>query len=403
MMGSGSISRQLKAGQHSMPLMLKKSIDMKGSVIISGVLLSLIVLVTSAVNKPAVPPVIIGYVGGYKGLVDVSKIAAKKLSHINYAFVNVKNNRAVLGREITDTVNFKNLNQLKQQNPKLKILISIGGWTWSGNFSDAVLSDTSRKEFAKSAVDVIRKYSLDGVDIDWEYPGRSGYEGNVYRPEDKQNYTLMFKALRDELDVLEQETKSKKLLTTAVGGFKEFLQTTEMDKVQQYLDYVNLMTYDFYSDKNAGHLTNLYPSKQVKSENSADATFKAFLAAGVPAKKLVMGIAFYGRSYQLATQAKVGLGDSVISGGLTRNFTVLQDSLINKNGFKNYTDKAAMASYLFNDSTKVFITYENEASVRSKCKYVLDHQMGGAMFWEYASDQKGILLDEITKVFKYNK
>jgi chitinase len=379
---------------------MKEKSNVIGSKTFFGIVLLFVGVFISARYKPAIKPVIIGYVGGYKGLADVESIDPNKLTHINYAFVNVKNNRAVLGREITDTINFKNLNLLKLENPSLKILISIGGWTWSGNFSDAVLSDTSRKAFAASAVEIIRKYKLDGVDIDWEYPARSGYEGNVFRPEDKQNYTLMFKELRDELNILEKETHQKKLLTTAVGGFTSFLETTEMDKVQQYLDYVNLMTYDFYSDKVAGHLTNLYSSKKIKSGNSADETVKAFIAAGVPEKKLVMGIAFYGRSYQMTSNANNGLGDSILSGGTTKNFVLLKDSLINKNGFKSYFDKDAQAPYLFNQGTKEFITYENEASVKSKCKYVLNHHMAGVMFWEYASDPKGSLLNEINKSLK---
>ena len=114
--------------------------------------------------------VIIGYVGGYKGRIDIAGISAGKLTHINYAFVNIKNGRAFLDNEVTDTSNFRSLNRLKEKNRDLKILISIGGWSWSENFSDAVLTDSSRVIFAKSAVDIIRKYALDGVDIDWEYP-----------------------------------------------------------------------------------------------------------------------------------------------------------------------------------------------------------------------------------------
>ena len=117
----------------------------------------------------------------------------------------------------TDTVNFRILNRLKDVNPELKILISIGGWTWSGNFSDAVLTAESRSEFAKTSVDIVADYDLDGVDIDWEYPGQIG-DNNVYRPEDKQNYTRMFKALRKELDKLSKTTGKYYELTTAVGS-----------------------------------------------------------------------------------------------------------------------------------------------------------------------------------------
>src|SRR6202000_1736692 len=150
----------------------------------------------------------------------------------------VKDNRAFLTNIKTDTTNFKNLLKLKKDNPDLKILISIGGWSWSKNFSDAVLTDTSRAAFAASAVEIVRKYKLDGVDIDWEYPNDIG-DGNVFRQADKQDFTLMFKALRGELDKLQHETGNKMFLTAAVGGFKRFTLNTEMDKVAKYLNYIN--------------------------------------------------------------------------------------------------------------------------------------------------------------------
>ncbi|PSL46409.1 GH18 family chitinase [Chitinophaga niastensis] len=340
-------------------------------------------------------PVIIGYVGGYRGLVNVTQIAAQKLTHINYAFVNVLHNRAVLSNENTDTVNLRLLNKLKEKNPDLKILISVGGWSWSANFSDAVLTDTSRKAFAVSAVDIIRKYGLDGVDIDWEYPARPGEDGNVYRPEDKQNFTLMFAALRAELDKLQRETHRQKLLTTAVGGFVGFLETTEMGKAQQYLDYINLMTYDFYSDKIADHHTNLYTSAVNPSGKSADKAVKAYVAAGVPVNKLVMGIAFYGRRFKMADTSGNGLGGKIVSQSFGKGYTYTKDSLVNYNGFYAYRDEVAKAPYLFNPATKEFITYDDEWSVQNKCAYVTANKMAGVMFWEYFSDEKEYLLDQI--------
>jgi len=362
-------------------------------------LVGLVMLVT-AMQKPGNKPVVIGYVGGFRGLLKTETIAAEKLTHINYAFVNVKNNRAVLDNEKTDTVNFRKLNLLKKKNPDLKLLISIGGWSWSENFSNAVLTDTARKAFAASAVAIIRQYQLDGVDIDWEYPGMPGEEGNIYRPEDKQNFTSMFQALRAELDILQKQTGKKKLLTTAVGGFTKFLDHTEMGKAQVYLDYVNLMTYDLYSSEFAAHHTNLYGSKLNKTQNSADTAVKAYIAAGVPAGKLVMGIAFYGRNFQLANNATQGLGDRVVSQSFGKGYSVLKDSLVNTSGFKAYRDEAAKAPYLFNKEVKVFITYDDEWSVQNKCNYVLDKRMAGVMFWEYESDPKGYLLSTINTAFK---
>ena len=177
-----------------------------------------------------------GYVGGFRGLVKTELIDAQKLTHINYAFVNVQDSLAVLTNLQTDSTNFRKLNELKKINPDLKILISIGGWAWSENFSDAVLTESSRSKFAKSGVDIIRDYKLDGVDIDWEYPGMKGEEGNIYRPEDKENFTLMFKAFREELDKFGQETGKRYLLTAAVGGSKSFIEHTDMGALAPYMD-----------------------------------------------------------------------------------------------------------------------------------------------------------------------
>jgi len=341
--------------------------------------------------------VIIGYVGGFRGLVNTDLIQAKKLTHINYAFVDIKNNRAWLHLEATDTINFRHLNLLKKQNPALKILISIGGWTWSGRFSDAVLSDTSRQGFVSSAIDIIKKYDMDGIDIDWEYPALKGDKGNIYRPEDTHNYTLMFKELRSQLNDLQKQTGKKYLLTTAVGGFQGFVDHTEMNDAQQYLDYINLMTYDFSGGKIASHHTSLYKSKAYKGHNNADNAATLFMAAGVPANKLVMGIAFYGKSSILVEGAK-GLGDSVATYSRGLGYTKIKDSILKIPAFKEYRDKHAKADYIYNDSTRQFITYDDEWSVKKKCKYVKKKKMAGAMFWEYNDDLKGYLLDEINRV-----
>ncbi|NIG54795.1 glycoside hydrolase family 18 protein [Chitinophaga sp. Cy-1792] len=373
-----------------------------------GLLIALLApaLLTATPKKPAADkkakPVVIGYVGGFRGTVNTDAIAANKLTHINYAFVNVQHNRAVLTNLATDTVNFRNLSALKKINPDLKILISIGGWAWSANFSDAVLTDTSRAAFAKSAVDIIRDYNLDGVDIDWEYPAREGEVGNVFRPEDKVNYTLMFAALRKELNLLEKKTHKKLLLTTATAGFVGFLETTEMGKAQQYLDYVNIMSYDCYSNKFAGHHTNLFPTKAFEHSRNADESIKAYIAAGVPASKLVMGIAFYGRNFKVAdsTATATGLGSPIVRQQFGSGYTFIRDSLLTK-GYHAYRDQDAKADYLYNPATKDFITCDDEWSVQNKCNYVLDKKMGGVMFWEYSSDKKEYLLDQINYTFSH--
>ncbi|MCF2496929.1 glycoside hydrolase family 18 protein [Dyadobacter chenhuakuii] len=337
------------------------------------------------------------YVGGFRGLVKTEEIDAEKLTHINYAFVNVQDSLAVLTNLATDSTNFRKLNEMKAaKNPDLKILISIGGWAWSENFSDAVLTETSRRKFAKSSVDIVRQFNLDGVDIDWEYPAMRGEEGNIFRPEDKQNFTLMFKAIREELDLLQKEKSRAYQLTTAVGGSKSFVENTEMGLAQPFLDYVFIMTYD-YGGKNGtvGHHTNLYDYNPDGS--SADRSVKNFMAAGVPASKIVLGAAFYGKGWEAETANNNGLGEKRVKAVQGGGYTKLKDTLINQNGYKKFYDKKAKAPYLFNDSTKVFITYEDEKSVRDKCKYVKKNKLAGIFFWEYFNDPKEYLITEISK------
>jgi chitinase len=371
--------------------------------LVIGTMISILLLSAAAPRqKPKPKPVIIAYVGGFRGLADIDSLDPRKLSHINYAFVDVKDNRAFLRREATDTINFRRLTALKDINKDLKILISLGGWTWSKNFSDAVLTDTSTRAFAYSAIDIVAKYDLDGVDIDWEYPGLMG-DSNVFRPEDKEHYTLLFKELRQGLDSLNKLTGRKYFVTTAVGAQQDFIEHTEMDKVQQYTDYINLMSYDYAgrSDTISRHHTNLFSSSRDSVQESTDRSVKAFLAAGVPASKLVVGMGFYGKGWELQTAENNGLYQPVKSFSRGGGFDYLKDSLENKNGFTKYWDDEAKAPYLFNPNSKMFITYDDERSIKEKCAYIKKHGLGGAMFWEYNDDKKEYLLDVIAKAFKY--
>ena len=372
-------------------------------ILLTGIIVSIILLsATESGEKQKNKPVIIAYVGGFRGLADIDSLNPKKLSHINYAFVDVKDNMAWLHNEATDTVNFRRLTALKKQNKELKILISLGGWTWSKNFSDAVLTNASTHAFAYSCIDIVAKYDLDGVDIDWEYPGLIG-DNNKFRPEDKQGYTLLFKELRQGLDSLKKITRKKYLVTTAVGAHQDFIDHTEMDKVQQYTDFINLMAYDYVGgwDTISGHHTNLYASSDDTSQGSTDKSVKAFIAAGVPPKKLVIGMGFYGKGWEMETRDNNGMYRRVKKSVRAGGFDYLKDSLENKNGFIKYWDDVAKAPYLFNPQTKVFITYDDERSIREKCAYIKKNNLAGAMFWEYDDDKKEYLLDVIAREFNY--
>lgn len=348
-------------------------------------------------------PVIIGYVGGYNGnIVETSLIDAKRLSHINYAFVDIKDNRAWLHNEKTDTVNFRKLNELKKINPDLKILISVGGWTWSKNFSDAVLTDTATRNFSKSAADIVAKYDLDGVDIDWEYPGMKG-DNNTFRPEDRTGYTNMFKQLRKDMDALSKQTGKKYLVTTAIGGSREFLQHTQMEIAQNYLDYINLMSYDYDGtyDNMSSHHSNLYAPANMPYIYSTDIILKNLLAVGVKPSKMVMGIGFYGKGKVVKSTDNNGLYQIPVRPMFGGGYTYLKDSLVNKKGFVRYWDNASAAPYLFNAEKKIFITYDDEQSVKIKCDYIKKHKLAGAMFWEYFSDKKLYLLKVLNTELGY--
>jgi chitinase len=375
---------------------------MRNVLYVSGVLLIVLLMAFSKNPAKQRKPVIIGYVGGYRGLIPTDSIDIWRLSHINYAFVDIKDNRAWLHNEATDTINLRKLSELKRINPELKVLISIGGWTWSKNFSDAVLTDTSTQNFASSAVAIVSKYNLDGVDIDWEYPGMIG-DSNTYRPEDKQGYTNLFRHLRADLDSLGKITRMKYYITTAVGGSQQYIDHTEMDKVQQFADYINVMSYDYAggSDSLSSHHTNLFVSSGDSNQYSAHRSIQAFLAAGVPPSKIVIGIAFYGKGWQMASNANNGLYRPALKGARGGGFTFLKDSVIDKNGFSRYWDDVAKAPYLFSEDKKIFISYDDEESVAEKCKYVKKHHLAGAMFWEYFSDRKEYLLKVVGDNFKY--
>lgn len=341
---------------------------------------------------------IVGYVMGNRGL-DLRRIDATKLTHINYAFANIADGQVVLERE-GDPANFAKLNALKARNPRLKILLSVGGWAWSDHFSDAALTETARETFARSAIDVLTTYALDGLDLDWEYPGQPG-EGNTYRAEDKHNFTLLLKTLREHLDaqsVLDGRTGADKyLLTIATGANATYLEHTEMDVAQQYLDFINIMTYDFAGSWSAttGHHTNLYPSAAADGApaRAASTGVEEHVRAGVPARKLVLGVAFYGRSWSGVAPAQNGLYQPYGASGRSYGYHTLVTEYVNRNGFRRYWDDAAKAPYLWNPDSTRFITYEDEESLRYKADFVKANGLGGVMYWEHSQDPDEVLLD----------
>ena len=334
---------------------------------------------------------------------DLTKIEAGKLTHINFAFA------AIVGGEIS--FRFRNpehesrirqaivsLNGLKKVNPNLKIVLSVGGWGNCGGFSDAALTPESRLKLSRSAVKIINDFGFDGIDLDWEYPGQVG-GGEVYRPEDRENFTLMLKSLREELD----KSGRHWLLTIATGADEEYFRWTNLGDAQQYLDFINVMSYDFYSglSKVSGHHSNLKRTALPGSnEISTEIAIDRHIRAGVPASKLVVGVPFYGRFWRGVPDAGNGLYQPGSTVGMYKVYTELTDNYIGKNSFTRYWDKSAEAPYLYSRDSAMVITYDDPESLTLKARYVKERQLGGIMFWEYFGDRTGILLNTIYQNLK---
>jgi chitinase len=335
---------------------------------------------------------IVGYV---TGRTQIHRIDPTKLTHVNYAFGHVKDGRIVLdGKEAP--AHLAQLQSLKASNPKLKILLSVGGWGADG-FSDAALTDESRAAFAESGLELVKRYALDGIDLDWEYPGQPG-PGIRFRPEDKRNFTLMLKALRERLDALSDERGRRagdRYLLTIASADREYFDHTEMDVLHVHLDYINVMCYDFYNSLTSvtGHHTGLYKSKGAAPDSRwTEASVNQHLAAGIPARKLVVGVAFYGRSF-IAGSATQPLNTPYEKYVDAPSFHDLSERYIDKNGYERHWDDQAKAPYLWNPQTRALITYDDEQSLREKVKFIKRLGLGGAMYWEHAHDPDEVLLD----------
>jgi chitinase len=348
-----------------------------------------------AATSPAPTKQIIAYIFPRDRVIASGEVAANKVTRINYAFANLQNGSIVEGFA-HDAENFAALNSLKHDNPSLTVLVSVGGWTWSGNFSDVALTKQSRTLFIESAVKFVNKYNLDGLDIDWEYPGMTG-NNNRFRPEDRQNYTLLLKELRERFNHEEKKLHRHLVTSIATGASSDFLEHTEMAKVQRYVDTISLMSYDYYVpvwDKTTGHHAPLFTNPDDPKKISADRTVHEYESAGVPANKIVLGVPFYGKSWANVSAADHGLFQP---GTEAPNTYLPYSSLVNmqSSGYVRYWDAKASAPILYNRDTKIFISYEDPESLATKCKYVLDQKLAGIMFWEYSGDSAGALLQSI--------
>lgn len=366
-------------------------------------ILALIVILPSCnktrqVEEPQ-GPAVIAYVEGEKAL-DASKIDANKVTHINYAFAHIKDGKAYLADETTDVGNIKKLLELKANNPKLKILISVAAREWSKGFAVSPLTDETVKAFANSVTEIIKANDLDGIDINWGYPVATNTKDTVNSNGLSINLAKLTTALRENLTALEGETEKAYKLSYAVGTDSTYIANAGFSKIQQQLDFLNVIAYDNQDDKIAIHQSSLYPSDKYKIRKAASVTIQEYIKSGVSPQKLILGIPFYGKVYKVKKNSQTGIGDPVVEKAGIKGFTFIKDSLINQKEYYRYWDNEAQAPYVYNFYNSTLVTYDDEDAVEAKCRYAKDNNLGGIMFWEYGSDPKEYLLDVINKALR---
>lgn len=362
----------------------------------------------------------------------VTSIPFGKLTHINYAFVGI--NPATLSVEVYDPWatleivypgeawdtpykgNLGMLKKMKLQYPNVKVLISVGGWTKSHGFHAAAASDSSRRTSAANLVAFMKQYGLDGIDIDWEYPGvdRPADTNDPYDkgapggPEDTVNYNLFLKAIREALDAQGNADGVHYELTAAVGIGYDKIAVTQPGEYTKYLDAVNLMTYDMHGgfETAIGHQAPLYPNPNdvhetlVNERYNIDWAVAEFLRLGVPPAKIVVGLPFYSRGWNNvaggwdvdgngSADGMFGTGSGSLvgkwgTGGQSPYFAVKQ--LAAQPGWEKYRDPYSMVPWLYNRSARELYTYDDAQSIAAKMDYVLSKGLGGAMYWELDGD-----------------
>ncbi len=357
----------------------------------------------------------------------VPDIPAELIHVINYAFAKIEDGEIALGDPYADIDkwypgdswdpdslrgSFHRLQILKREQPHVRTLISVGGWTWSTYFSDVALTPASRAAFAHSCVAFVQRYGFDGVDLDWEYPVSGGHPGNIYRPEDRENFTLLLAELREQLDAA-----GDYLLTIAAPASPLIIPNLEVALIHPYLDWINIMTYDFHGPWNGAfdQVTNfnapLHPAPEDPTPEPAHSAFnlaaavQTYLELGVPSAKLNPGLAFYGRGYGMVADQNDGLfagyegpaWNGTWEPGVF-DYWDLRDHYIDQGGYVARWHDAAAVPWLWNDGARVMISYDDPASIARKAQYILQEDLGGAMFWEFSADREAELLTTLHEV-----
>lgn len=275
----------------------------------------------------------------------------------------------------------KQMFMLKKANRHLKVLLSIGGWTYSANFPAAASTDATRATFAKSAVTIMKDWGFDGLDLDYEYPSTT---------EEGQNFVALIDAIRAELDTYSQAHADGYhfLLTAAMPAGPTHYGNMSLGDMGEKLDFLNLMAYDYAGawDTTSGHQANLYPStgNPTSTPFSTEKAITDYLAAGVPANKIILGLPLYGRAFQ----GTAGVGQTYADVGEGSWEKGIWDyKVLPKAGAVESYDEEAGATYSYDSASQTLISYDNVAGVERKVTYLQEKALGGSMFWGASGDR----------------
>lgn len=359
----------------------------------ASVLLAASLLAACTVNtRPASPDYrVIGYAVDWNAAQDSQ---VRQIDTLIFAFARLVDGRVTLDEP--GTAKLRKLVALKAVNPRLKVVISVGGWG-VGGFSEAASSAEERSRFADSAAELIAANAADGLDVDWEYPGH-GESGIRSSPRDRANFTLLLQAIRTSLDRVgagHAGTGAGHYTLSIAAADGPFASGIDIAAVAPLLDWFNLMTYDFVNSMTptTGHHTGLHPAASAPADaRTTDRAVKQFLAAGVPSQKLVIGAVFYGREFADVQAQGRGLYQHYGKYRGEHPWPQLKADYIGKQGYVRYWDADAQAPWLWNAQTRHFISYDDAQSIAAKAAYVKAQHLGGIMYWEQTLDPQGELL-----------
>ena len=310
---------------------------------------------------------------------------------------------------------------LRQKYPNMKIGVSVGGWTRSGDFPKIAASETTRKNFANNVAKFVHYYGYDFVDIDWEYPTADrdpDPEGNGVAIDkgckgsaaDTQNYTLLLQAIRDALDSYGAKDNKHYELSVAMSASPKMMAAIEYEKVLKIVDFANMMTYDLNGAWGGftAHQTALYTNPAYDEGDaglSVDSCIKYLenkYGDNIDYSKIVVGVAPYTRGWKEVKKdtgrdsKNPGLyADATGENGVTYAYSDI-DSLVSKYNLTKYWDDVAKANYYYSESSGMFFTCDTEESVAEKGKYVKQKHLGGLISWMASLDASST----ITKTMK---